>query len=116
MQSIRFNLPVRRVFRVLAALCVCVLLFVSSALPASAAHRSDPTEGEANLTQIEKKSQEAVLSKPYDLEKTQAEANKGINEVQGDADRDKMITPETANATSVKEQVERALEKLTNRD
>lgn len=114
MQSIRFNFPVRRLFRVFAAICVCVLLFVSSALPASA-ERSNPTEGEANLTQIEKKSQEAVLSKPYSLEKTQAEANKGINEVQGDADKDKMITPETANATSVKEQVENALEKLTNK-
>lgn len=114
MQSMGFNLSVRRLVRFLAAVCVCTLLFVSTALPVWAVN-SSPTKGEANLTEIEKKSQEAVLSDPYDLEKTQEEANKGINEVQGDADKDKMLRPENTKATSFEQQVKKAVDSM-NKD
>ena len=114
MQYTKFNLSAQRLLRMLVAVCVCVFLFVSTAFPATAA-TSKPTQGEENLTQIELKSQKAAQSDPYSREKTQAEANQGINEVQGAADADKMKRPDNANATSFEEQVENLVENLTNK-
>lgn len=115
MQSMRFNLPVRRLFSALMAVCICALMFISTVSPAFAVS-SNPTKGEDKLLGIERKSQEVTLSDPYSMEKTKTEANKGINEVQGDADLDKMINPENTTATSVEEQAKNFLEKIAGND
>lgn len=113
MKSISLNLSAwLRPVRLLLTACICALLLFSQALPASAA-KSSPTGGEANLTKIEKKAQEAVLSDPYSLEKQQAETNPGLNEIQGTADVNEMKRPDNTRqgVESVEEKVQEALEK-----
>jgi hypothetical protein len=74
---------------------------------------SSPRQGEENLLSIEEKSQDAAISKPYSLGKTESEANKGLNEIQGDADADKMKRPEnTQGTTSIEDILKSGLEKV----
>ena len=46
------------------------------------------------------------------LEETQKKANEGINEVQGDADSEKMKNPSNTRATSFEQQVKKAVSKI----
>lgn len=115
MLSIRFPFPAVRLVRMFVAVCVCALLFIASVSPAIAGS-SSPTKGEDQLMEIERKSNQVVLSDPYSFEKTAKEANKGINEVQGDADKDKMKNPSNAKATSFEQQVKNMVESITNSD
>ena len=89
-------------------------------LAASIAMMSSPGSGEANLTEIERKSQEAVAgTKPsdFDINKQQEETHPGLNEIQGAADYDKMKRPEnTKGVTTPADQLENALEQITGRD
>ena len=105
-----------RPFRFLIAFCFCALLLFSYALPAYSANTnsSDVRSGEANLLDIERKSQEAVLSDPYDMDKQVKETKSGgLNEVQGTADIDKMKRPEnTKNVESVEDIIGKTLEKV----
>ncbi len=102
-----------RPIRFLIAACFSVLLLFSYTLPAYSANPSSPTGGEANLLDIERKSQEAVLSDPYDINKQIEETNPGLNEVQGTADIDKMKRPDnTKGVESVEEKIGKALEKV----
>ena len=111
MSFISFNLPVKRLVRSLIAVCFCALMFVSNAFPAFAV-TSSPTKGEDKLLGIEKEAQEAVLKNPMSLEETQEKASKGPNEVQGDADLDKMKNPSNTKATSFEQQVKKAVSKI----
>lgn len=118
MRFINFNLSnlMRRV-RFLVAACFCAVLVMSYALPAYSA-TSNPTQGEANLLEIEGKSQEAVAGKQpsdFGLHKQVNETNPGLNEIQGTADADKMKRPEnTSNGTkSVEQIIGKTLEKVT---
>jgi hypothetical protein len=113
MLSINFK-SLRRFFSAVLAVCLCAFVFVTSVQPAFAT-TSKPSEGEANLTEIERKSQEAVQSDPYSLGKTQDETNPGLNEVQGTADIDKMKRPDNTNATSFEEQVKETVDKITGK-
>jgi hypothetical protein len=108
MSFISFNLPVKRLVRSFVAVCFCALLFVSNAFPALAV-TSSPTKGEEQLLGIEKEAQEVVLDNPMSLEETQEKASKGPNEVQGDADIEKMKNPSNTNATSFEQQVKRVV-------
>ncbi|MGA9379366.1 MAG: low temperature-induced protein [Phormidium sp.] len=118
MRLINFNLShlLRRV-RFLVAACVCVLLVMSYTLPAYSA-TSKPTEGEANLLEIERKSQESVSGKDpedFGLHKQVKETNPGLNEIQGTADADKMKRPDntSSNTKSVEQIIGKTLEKVT---
>jgi hypothetical protein len=111
MSFISFNLPVKRLVRSLIAVCFCALMFVSNAFPAFAV-TSSPTKGEDKLLGIEKEAQEVVLKNPMSLEETQEKASKGPNEVQGDADLDKMKNPSNTKATSFEQQVKKAVSKI----
>ena len=132
----RFKSLLATLTRSLVAIAVATLLLVSSTVPAfamdSAVHksnmksgnpqtminstRSSPTEGEAPLNEIYEKSEDALKQPPLSMEKVQQEATKGYNEVQGDADFDKMHRPDNSQeATSAAEKVENALEKVFNR-
>ena len=75
---------------------ICGLLFVSSAFPAQAA--SNVTEGEANLNRIQKETDEVAESTPRGIKEITEKAQGGLNEVQGAADKDKMIRPEESDA------------------
>jgi len=122
MRSISLILSALRPIRFLVAVCVSALLVFSYAVPVFSApvnpvgSPTAPQEGEAQLRNIEKGAQEAVLEKPYSLEETQARAQEGTNEIQGAADLDKMKRPENAKADSVEEKLKNVLEKATGRD
>lgn len=119
MNFTRFKSLIARSVRFLTIAFACSLLIFSNAFPAFAISttKSDPTEGDAHLDEVQRKS-EAVLKKdPLNLQETQAEANKGLNEIQGDADINDQNRPSNSRqAKSAAEQVERALEKVTGRD
>ncbi|MGQ4646415.1 low temperature-induced protein [Lyngbya aestuarii] len=100
-----------RPLRFLMALFIGTWLFFSSASPAAAAS-SSPTKGEDQLKRIEQKSEEVLKSGPRGLKETTSEANKGINEVQGSADVEKMKQGESQNATSVEQQVKEAVKNI----
>lgn len=118
MRFISFNLSnlLRRV-RFLVAACVCAFLLMSYALPAYSA-TSQPTEGEANLLEIEGKSQDAISTKnpgDFGLHKQIKETNPGLNEIQGSADADKMKRPDNTSSSSksVEQIIGNTLEKAT---
>lgn len=111
MSFINFSQPLNRLIRSFVTVCFCALLLISYALPAFAV-TSSPTKGEEKLLGIEKEAQEAVLKNPMSLEETQAKASKGPNEVQGDADLEKMKNPSNTNATSFEQQVKKAVSKV----
>ena len=120
MKSFRFQLPAwLRPVRLVLAACVCALLvftYVTPAYSAPSAPTSNPKDGEANLLDIERKSQEAVLKDPYSLKQTQTEANKGLNEIQGDSDMNNMKRPEnTRGVESIEQKVQESLEKVTGK-
>lgn len=116
MNYTRFNLSsVLRPVRFFLAGLICAFLFMSYALPAYSA-TSKPTEGEANLTQIERKAQEATLDNPYTMRKEVEEQNPGLNAIQGTADADKMKRPDNSqNAESVEGKIKDALENITGK-
>ncbi len=123
MRFIRLNLSaLLRPVRFFLAASICALVLISYALPAysAGAMMSSPGSGEANLTEIERKSQEAVAgTKPsdFDINKQQEETHPGLNEIQGAADYDKMKRPEnTKGVTTPADQLENALEQITGRD
>ncbi len=96
------------------ALCCAFILF-SQALPVMAigSTPSSPTQGEAQLDAVQKRSEDALKDPPLSLKQVQDKANEGINEIQGDADYQKMNRPgNSRQATSVEEQVENVLHKI----
>ncbi len=105
-----------RVARFILGAFMCLMLFVSSAVPAFAAGSSQSSlqKGEAKLDKTLEKSQEVLKSPPLSLEDVESRSNKGLNEVQEDADIGQMKRSDnTAQTTSVPEKIERALEKVT---
>ncbi len=101
--------------RFLTVVFCCTLLLFSSCLTALAA--SNPEQGLTPLKSIEQKSKKALKSEPRSLEEVQAEAKKGINAVQGNADREKMKNPSNADsdATSVEERISDVLSNFTGK-
>lgn len=108
-----------RPMRFLVIALACTVIFFSNILPAAAigSNPTRPSEGSVQLDEIQRKSEEVTKADPLSLEETQREANKGINEIQGDSDKNQMFRPETSQqATSVEDRVEQFLEKVTGRD
>jgi hypothetical protein len=95
----------------------CAFIFLSTAVPAFAisSYESKPTEATTQLLDTQRQTDKAAKSPPLGLKETQEKTKKGINEVQGDADIDKMKNPSNSqSATSVTEEVEGFLEKITH--
>jgi len=107
---------VLRPIRTLLVAMTCAVLLFMNAAPAFAisSQPTDPAKGEPGLQDIFEKSEDALKSDEYlGMDKVKEEANKGINEVQGAADKNDMYRPETSQrATSAEEQVERVLGKV----
>lgn len=111
----RFIQTVVRSFRFVVAVALCVTLVFSQVSPAAAnsTSKSDPTDATTQLNKIQEKTDDIARSAPLGLKETQSEANKGINEVQGDADKDKMYrSSNSQNANTVENKVENYLDNL----
>lgn len=118
MKFTRLIQSVVRSFRFVIATALCLTLLFSNVLPASAntTTKSANTDATTQLNKIQEKTDDVAASKGPDLEETQAETQKGLNEVQGDADKDKMFRPSNSqNATSIENQVESFLEQATGK-
>ena len=109
-------LAILRPVRFLIVAFTCALIFLSSNYPALAisSYQSDPTEGTTQLLETQRLTDEAAKSPPAKLKEVQEKSNQGLNEVQGDADIDKMKRPENSqSATSVENEVQNILKKVT---
>ncbi|HEY9643624.1 MAG TPA: hypothetical protein V6C57_24255 [Coleofasciculaceae cyanobacterium] len=108
-----------RSVRFLTIAFACTLLLFSNAVPAFAigSNSTDPREGSVHLDDIQAKSEEILKKDPLNMEETQSEANKGLNEIQGNADVNDMSRPSNSRqAKSAAEQVTEALKKVTGKD
>ena len=116
MNFTRFNSNiVARSLRLVVVAFACSMILFSSVLPAAAvgSFPSNPTKGEENLTEIQRKTDEAIINPPMGLKdiqkRTQAQKG-GINEIQGAADVNKMSTPENAKqSTSILDEIKESL-------
>ncbi|WP_414541099.1 hypothetical protein [Nostoc sp. CCY0012] len=116
MKIFSFVLSVLRPVRFVILAFACTLLLLNNTLPAFAisSYQSHPTEGTTQLLETQRKTDEVAKSEPPKLKEVQEKSNKGLNEVQGDADINKMNRPENSqSATSVEENVQNFLEKVT---
>lgn len=114
----RFSLQNIRPIRTIVAFFICAFLLISNAYPAMAigGSKSNPRDGEANLTEIERYSEKVLEDGPKSPQEynRQSPGKGGLNEVQGTADKDKMKTPENSRGTTFEEQVKEAFEKAAN--
>jgi len=109
-----------RPLRFVVVAVACTLLILSNVAPAFAAGTtspSKPTEGETQLKKVYDESENALNSGLNSIEEVTERAQQGVNEVQGGADLDKMNNPANSqDATTFKDQVKKALEKVTPGD
>lgn len=118
MKNMTFVISLLRPVRFLIVAFTCALMLISNAFPAFAieSYQSKPSEATTQLLETQKKTDEIGRSAPPGLNKVQEESNKGLNEVQGDADIDKMKRPENSqDATTVEDEVQNLLEKVTGK-
>lgn len=109
------RLAALRPLRFVVAICAAAFLLFSTALPAFAA-KSSPSKGEETLLNIERKAQEKATKQPASRSETQAETKRGLNVVQGEANKEKMYNPEKSKKTgSVERNVQKSLEKATGK-
>jgi hypothetical protein len=116
MKIFNFFVTILRPVKLVMLAATCMLLFLSSVSPAFAisSYQSNPQEGTTQLLETQRKTDEVAKSQPLSREKVQEESNKGLNEVQGDADIQKMKNPRNSqSSTSVEENVQNFLEKIT---
>lgn len=112
----RFKLPSVRPLRFVVAVLMCVMLLLSTALPAAAigASKSSTEKGPEQLNEIQQKTQELTENNAPSNQRVINESNKGLNEVQGAANAENMNRPSNSQeATTVEEQVEGFLDNIT---
>ncbi len=101
-----------------------VLVIFSNASPAMAAFGmkgnssapSSPTKGLEQLDTVQKKSEEAIsgpISHENDGRSVMENSEKGLNGVQGDANKENMISREDAKGNTIEGNIKNALDKVT---
>ncbi|MEA5620502.1 hypothetical protein VB711_22045 [Cronbergia sp. UHCC 0137] len=116
MKFITLGISSLRPLQFLFLIFTCTLLFLFSSFPAFAisSYQSQPEEGTTQLLETQRKTDEVAKSPPITLKESQQRTKKGLNAVQGDADIEKMKTPENSqDATSVEEEVKNFLKEVT---
>jgi hypothetical protein len=115
----RLSKVAMRVAQAITLMFTCALLFVANLAPANAAPmnnagaNSNLTKGSERLDDVQKKSEEILRNPPMSLDRVVDESNKGLNEVQGDADIQDMNRPSNSRqATSIQDKAEQVLEKV----
>jgi hypothetical protein len=96
--------------RLLIMVVMCTYLVLTSAHPVAAytASKNNPSQDD----EIMRKSQEILRSGPPSMKTVQERSNKGLNEVQGDAEKNQMKRPENSTGVTVEKQIEQAIEKV----
>lgn len=98
--------------RLLVITFICALTLLSATFPASAYSTSKDQPFQDD--EILQKSAEVLRSGPPSMKTVQERSSRGPNEVQADADLDKLNRPENSkSATTIEERLENALEKVT---
>jgi hypothetical protein len=118
MKVIASVLSILRPVRFLVVAFTCALLLLSSAFPAFAidSYQSKSTEGESQLLDIQRETDEAAKKPPAGLKEVQKKSNEGLNEVQGAADIDKQKNPgNSQSSTTVEENAKKFLDKITGK-
>mgnify|MGYP006310235133 CR=1 FL=1 len=108
-----------RIVPAMMAAIAFVILVLSAASPALAfGHRgSQASEGTAQMNELQETSKRALKAEPRSGKRVQQKARRGPNEVQGGANLRGMNAPkDSSETTTVRKQVERALEKVTPGD
>jgi hypothetical protein len=117
MKLIRFTLAKLRLLHLILVVFTCAFMYCQVTLPALAitSYQSDPTEGTTQLLETQRRTDEVSRSAPLNRQEvTDANRGRGLNEVQGDADIDKMQNPENSQSSrSFKDEVESLLQKAT---
>ena len=104
--------------RPVAIALACALMVFSIAAPAMAFGNSSSSadKGLEQLDSVQEKSEEAItgsIDNANDGESVRRNAQKGLNGVQGAANKQDMKSPRTSSATSVEENIKEALEEVT---
>jgi hypothetical protein len=106
--------------RPLAIALACALVIFSSATPAFAFGKgspSSPTKGLEQLDTVQQKSEEAISGSMDNLKQMKNEemknAAEGLNGVQGDANKQNMISREEAKGNTIEKNIKEALEDIT---
>ena len=113
MLSNKINNWLKSSVRLVVTVFVCGLLFVASAYPAQA-ENSRAVDGEVSLNKIQDKTDDVADSNPRGIKEVTKEAQKGLNAVQGGANSGKMVSPNEADATTVKEKAASFFDGLTD--
>ena len=105
-------------FRPFAIAAVCAIFLFTSATPALAfgGSNSNPSKGLEQLDSVQKESEKTIsgdLSSNNDGKSVMKNSARGLNGVQGAADKENMYSPKDSNATSVEENIQEALEEIT---
>ena len=95
--------------QVLLSVLLCLTLFFTSTLPAMAA-KSAPDKGVVQLDEITEKTEEATKLPPESINSIDKPAAGGPNEIQEQADRDKMKRSTDTELPVIKE-IKKALDK-----
>ncbi|MEB3213731.1 MAG: hypothetical protein VKL39_20450 [Leptolyngbyaceae bacterium] len=108
-----------RKVKVLAIAFLCVAVFVMNASPAFAAFgsksSSHSSEGAAQLDETFQESEKAINRQPQSMSEVQSKAQKGPNEIQGDADMEKMRNSSNSSEDkSVEQQIKDAFDSVAN--
>ncbi|MGB3516260.1 MAG: hypothetical protein WBA43_07385 [Elainellaceae cyanobacterium] len=98
-----------RLMRVLFSALLLVAIAFTTALPAFAARRM-PNEGTVQLDEITRKSEATADTPSMEMNPIDKPTERGLNEVQGTADRDKMFSSDDTQLPVIK-QIENALKK-----
>jgi hypothetical protein len=116
MKMINFSLSMLRPVRFVIVAFTIALLFLSSAFPVAAigTSKSNVTEATDQLLETQRKTDKIAKSAPASLKEVEERSSEGLNEIQGDADIDKMKRPDNSqDATSVEDEVNSFLKKVT---
>jgi hypothetical protein len=95
-----------------AIILVCGLVFFSNTWTASAFTTSK--DNPYTDDEVLQKSAEVLRSGPPSLKTVQERSSQGPNEVQADADLDKMKRPGNSKGTTIQEKIEKTLEKAAS--
>lgn len=90
------------------------LIGVTDSAIAIGSSSSNPTDGTAQMNNLQQESRQAVKAEPRQPSQVKRKAQRGPNAVQGDKDLRGMNVPDNSeSARTVRKQVEEALDKVT---